>query len=442
MIRTSIKLTARAPVIVVGGLLILQIFSPAPAIMFVLVIIAGVLAVSYVWARQLAGRVMLQRQRRYGWAQVGDIIEERFIMHNDSWVPLLWAEVHDFSDLPGYDASRAIGSAARSTTRWTTTGTCRRRGIYTLGPIQVSAGDPFGLFVVTLYHGYSETFVVYPPIAALPPLVEPRGMARGSARANVRSLDITTNASSVRHYVPGDALNRIHWRTTARRSTPGVEEIFVKEFDLEPSGDLWIILDMDASAHAGEDVESTEEYAVILAASLANQMLRSNHAVGLMTYGEEPTVIPPQKGHQQLWELLRVLAGAHAVAQIPLHGLLELFEPVMGRGMSAAIITPSSDPEWIKGIGRLLRHGIHPTGILLDGRTFGGEGEVRGVTGALADLGVAAHIIGKGFRFEHISQRRQQRPKYRVLGTGRVIVVSPGEGTEWVPVGQSSEGAP
>lgn len=440
MTRTSIKLTSRAPVVVAVAMLILQIFSPAPAIMFVLVIITGVLAVSYLWARQLAGRVVLQRHRRYGWAQVGDIIEERFIMHNDALVPMLWAEVHDFSDLPGYDASRAIGSGARSTTRWTTSGTCRRRGVYNLGPIQVSAGDPFGLFIVTLYHDYSETFVVYPPIAALPPLVEPRGMARGSARTNVRSLDLTTNASSVRQYVPGDALNRIHWRTTARRSTQELEEVFVKEFDLEPSGDLWLILDMDSSVHAGEDVESTEEYAVVLAASLANQMLRSNHAVGLVTYGEEPIVIPPQKGHQQLWELLRVLAGAHATVQIPLHSLLELVEPVMGRGMSAAVITPSSDPEWIKGIGDLLRHGIHPTGILLDARTFGGHGEIRGVTAALADLGVVAHIIGKGFRFEHISERRQQRPKYRVLGTGRVIVVSPGEGTEWVPVGESSEG--
>ena len=440
MVRVSLRLTSWLPVIVAVILLGFQIFSPAPAVLFMLVGLVGVLAVSYAWSRQLAKGISLQRQRRYGWAQVGDIIEERFVMHNDGWVPVLWAEVRDYSDLPGYDASRATGLGIRSSTSWTTSGTCSRRGNYTLGPTHVSMGDPFGLFDVTVTHDYTESFVVYPPIAALPALVEPRGMARGTARANVRSLDLTTNASSVRNYVAGDALNRIHWRSTARRSTPEHEEIIVKEFDLEPSGDLWIVLDMDERVHAGRDLESTEEYGVILAASLASQLLRANHAVGLITHGEDPVVIPPQKGHQQLWELLRELAGTHAIAQRPLSELLALFEPVMGRGMSAVLITPSSEPTWIKGLADLLRHGIHPAGLLLDAASFGGDGDMRGVRGALADLGVPTHTIGKGFKFQHISQKRQQRPRYRALGTGRVIVVDPGEATEWVPVGQRGGG--
>ncbi len=442
MVKTHVKLCSRIPLFIAGGLLILQIFSPAPAIMFTLVVLVGTLAVSFVWARQLAGGLTLQRQRRYGWAQVGDIIEERFTLHNDAWVPVLWAEVRDFSDLPGYDASRAVGLGARYSTRWTTTGTCERRGVYTLGPVRVSTGDPFGIFDVSLEHEYSESFVVYPPIAALPPLIEPHGMARGAARANVRSQDMTTNASSVRQYVPGDALNRIHWRSTARRSTLEQEEIFVKEFDLEPSGDLWIILDMDSSVHVGEDLESTEEYAVTLAASVADQMLRENHAVGLVTYNSEPILIPPQKGHQQLWELLRVLAGAYATSPVGLDELFGMFEPVMGRGMSAVVITPSTDPMWIEGASQLLRRGIHPTGLLLDGQTFDrkrADGNMRGIISALADLGVVGHVIGKDFRFEHITQRRQQRPTYKTLGTGRVVVVDSGADTEWVSVGQANE---
>ena len=438
MVKTSVRLASRLPVYAAIVLLGFQILSPAPPIKFVLVALIGVLVVSYLWAIQMARGVLIQRQRRYGWAQVGDVIEERFIMHNDSILPVLWAEVRDSSDLPGYNASRAIGLGSKSSTRWTTEGTCERRGTYRLGPLEIHMGDPFGLFEVTLEHQYSETFVVYPPIAALPKLLEPRGMSRGAARTNIRSLDLTTNAASVRYYVPGDALNRIHWRSTARRSSPDQEQIFVKEFDLEPSGDLWLILDMDRQVHAGEGLESTEEYAVILAASLANQMLRDNHAVGLIVYDKEPVVVRPAKGHQQLWELLRVLAGVHAVADVSLGQVLELVEPVTGRGMSAALITPSSNPEWIKGLTALLRRGIHSTGILLDVRSFGGDGDMRGMVSALADLGVAGHIIGKGFRLEQISERRQQRPQYKVLGTGRVIVEREGEGqSDWVSVGQN-----
>ena len=443
IVRTSVRLTSYVPFVVAVVLLFLQIFSPAPAIMFVLVVLLGALLISYIWARQLSRGVAIERQRRYGWAQVGDVLQERFTMHNDAWVPILWAEVRDYSDLPGYNASRAVGLGIRSSIRWTTSGMCRRRGVYTLGPVRIAMGDPFGLFEVILFHDYSESFVVYPPVVAVPQLIDPRGMASGSARANARSIEMTTNASSVRPYAPGDALKRIHWRSTARRSTAEREQLFVKEFDLEPSGDIWIVLDLDEKVHAGQDLESTEEYAVILAASLANQALRSNHAVGMVTYQTGPIIIPPQKGPNQLWELLRVLAAAHATSPVSMSELLGLFEPVMGRGMSAALITPSTDPGWLKGVSDLLRHGIHPTGILLDASSFGGmNGNLRGVMGSLADLGVMSHVIDKDFRFNYVSERRQQLPEFKVLGTGRVVVIKPKDDREsqWVPVGGRSGG--
>ncbi|HHX63726.1 MAG TPA: DUF58 domain-containing protein [Chloroflexi bacterium] len=436
MVRTSIRLTSALPVVTMLVLLILHIFSPAPPAMFVLIVLLGVLGASYFWATQMARNVTVQRQRRYGWSQVGDVIEERFTMHNESILPVLWAEVRDFSDLPGYNASRGVGLSSRATTRWMTGGTCERRGIYRLGPLTIRMGDPFGLFDVRLIHDYTEEFVVYPPVVAMPHLVEPRGMARGSARANIRSADLTTNAASVRSYSPGDALNRIHWRSTARRSVPDHEQIFVKEFDLEPSGDLWIIVDLYGPAHAGEDMESTEEYAVVLAASVANQMLRDNHAVGLITHTDEPLIIPPQKGYQQLWELLRALADVHAVSEVPLDRLLHLAEPIIGRGMTALLITPSTDPRWIQGLPILLRHGIHPVGVLLDAASFGGQGEVVGIVSALADLGVPSRVIDRGYTFDRLIEKRRQKPEYRVLGTGRVVMTDPGEQAEWIPLGQ------
>ncbi|HHX43261.1 MAG TPA: DUF58 domain-containing protein [Chloroflexi bacterium] len=442
MVEITLRMTSRIPLVAVAVLLLLQIFSPAPVIQFVLVTIAGVLGLAYLWARQLSRGISLQRQRRYGWAQVGDIIEERFILHNESWVPAIWAEVRDFSDLPGYQAGRAVGIGAQNTVRWTTEGRCERRGIYTLGPVEVLVGDPFGMFEVRLTHAYRDQFVVYPPVASLPQLLEPHGLARGAARTNVRTLDMTTNASSVRDWVPGDALNRIHWRTTARRSFANNESIYVKEYDLEPSGDLWIIVDLAAAAHVGEGTESTEEYAVILAASLANQMLRANHAVGMFLYCDEPMVIRPARGPQQLWELLRALAGAHAVCEATFGQVLEKVDPLIGRGISASLITPSTDPEWIRGLSTLLRRGIHCSALLLDAGSFDGHGPVRtgtqGVLGALADLGVSGHIIRRGFRFELLTQRRQQRPEYKVLGTGRVVVTRAGteEEAAWVSVGQ------
>lgn len=439
MVKSSIRLASRVPLVAVLVLLFLQVFTPAPPVMFALTALLGALGASYIWARQLAKGVAMERERRYGWAQVGDILEERLTLHNDAWVPILWAEMLDGSNLPGYNASRATGLGIRTTERWRVTGTCSQRGLYRLGPTEIRMGDPFGLFEVRLQHGYSESFVVYPPIAAIPQLFEPRGLSRGSARTNARSLDFTTNASSIRPYAPGDALKRIHWPSTARKSLPGREDIYVKEFDLEPAGDLWIVLDMDEAVHAGSGAESTEEYGVILAASLAYQMLHAGHAVGLITHNNGPEMVPARRGHHQLWEILRVLAGAHAVSDLSMHQMLGLFEPVMGRGMSAALITPSSDPAWLSGVTALLRHGIHSTAILLDADSFGGNGNVQGMVGALADVGVTSHIVSQGFEFPFIGQRQDQRPQYRVLGTGRVIVTHTGDETQrrWIPVGRA-----
>ncbi|MEN6480139.1 MAG: DUF58 domain-containing protein [Anaerolineales bacterium] len=276
---------------------------------------------------------------------------------------------------------------------------------------------------------------------ALPTMVEPHGVVRGNSRASLRSLEQTTNASTVRHYVPGDALNRIHWRTTARRSQPDQEAIYVKEYDLEPTGDVWIMVDMQRAAHAGEGAVSTEEYAVTLAASLANQLLRENLAVGLITHPGQPVVVAPRKGQQHLWEILTALSPLHATGELPLEGLLTLFEPAITRNMSIALITPSCDPGWITSLGLLLRHGVHLTTLLLDATSFGGQGNVRGVVGALADLQVPTHVIDKGTTFQSLMQKRQQQPEFKVLGTGRVVVAKEGEAAEWVPVGTAGGGA-
>lgn len=440
MVITALRIRTRLPLILAAILLGLQIFTPSRATFFILISLLCIHLISLLWAQQLARGLRLQRMHRYGWAQVGDIIEERFVLHNDSWMPALWIDLRDRSTLPGYQVSRALGIGGHSSNRWSTEGACERRGIYTLGPTEVITGDPFGLFEVALKHDYQETFIVYPPIAALPHIVEPRGMERGDAHTRIRTLDLTTNFASVRQYVPGDALNRIAWRTTARRSMPDHEDIFVKEFDLEPSGDLWLFIDMDKDVHFGQNDDSSEELAVVLAASLANLMLRDNHAVGLASFDQEVIILPPQKGQGQMWEILRILAGIHATTSMPLARLMELTEPIIGRGVTVVLMTPSASPEWVGKVGSLLRRGIHVAGILLDNPALAAEGSLRNLIGALADLGVPAQLIDQNLDLEIVSERRQQRPTYKVLGTGRVISIpgDQGEASTWVNLGEKT----
>ena len=87
----------------------------------------------------------------------------------------------------------------------------------------------------------------------------------------------------------------------------------VKELELEPSGDVWIVLNLHAAVQRGDGRGGTLEYAIILAASMAAEMVsgRERRAVGLLTAsGNEVVALPPQPGQAQLWAIMAALAPA------------------------------------------------------------------------------------------------------------------------------------
>ena len=127
-------------------LLLLQILAPHRAWVVLLGGLGGALALGYVWSRQMAQKLTITREQYYGWVHVGDLLEERFTLQNDSFLPALWVEIDDQSDLPGYSARSVRSASGQETLHWRTEGICRQRGLFTLGPWQARVSDPFGFF--------------------------------------------------------------------------------------------------------------------------------------------------------------------------------------------------------------------------------------------------------------------------------------------------------
>jgi uncharacterized protein (DUF58 family) len=431
-ILTRLRLKNRLLPILVIAALAMQLIEPYKVWMISLLALGGLWLWCYYWARSLARRLRLYREMRFGWAQVGDQLEERFTLQNDHWLPALWVEIQDDSNLPGYNASRGTGVDPLSYNSWQTHGTCTRRGVFTLGPTRLVTGDPFGIYEVEITDPSKAALTVMPPIVPLPSIEVAPGGRSGAGRPRSRALERTVNASSVRGYAPGDSLHLIHWRTTARHDSP-----YVRIFDGAPVGDWWIFLDLETGVQAGEGWDSTVEHSIILAASLADRGLRLKRPVGLVANGRELIWLPPQEGMAgaRRWEILRALALAET-GDISLGQLLERTRSSIGKQASLIFITPSTEPGWIEALLPILWRGAEATVLLLDRATFGSDGDSRPVASQLWKMGIANHLIPR-----QLLDRPEARPgqaggwEWRITPRGRAVAVRKPADLNWKALG-------
>jgi uncharacterized protein (DUF58 family) len=372
-----------------------------------------VVLLSFLWTWILARGLWLTRQPSVGNLYVGSQLEELFVAENTAIVPASYIEIADHSNFPGYSASRIEAIGPRQTKRWHVSWRCRRRGIYHLGPLTVRAGDPFGFFSVRQEYTDTITFLVLPPVVDIGPVDLPRGALAGSSSGAVRVLQVTSTASSVRAYQPGDSVKRIHWPTTARRG-----ELFVKDYDLERSSDLWILLDLDKQTLFGSEEESTEEYAVRIAVGLANKVLREGRAAGLIAYGKEETLVAPETGGDQFNRMLVALAGVHNDGDRSLAQVLPAVESIMGRGGTVAIITASGQVDWIRSVALLSQRSLSPLVFLIDQSTFGGPIKGMSIIQEVLRSNITCHLVQRGHRFRIVSGTAPETPKPRILARG------------------------
>ncbi len=209
------------------------------------------------WARGLARSLRFEREMRYGWAQVGDRLEERFTLINQFALPATWVTLQDHSTLPDHHASMASGVDGASTSQWRILTRCTRRGVYTLGGTTLETGDPLGIYTITFEDPTSSTLAVMPPVLSLPEFeISASGLA-GEVQPKRHALQESINISHTREMQPNDPMRLIDWKTTARRSSSQSEAVwgsqfFVRQFEGTPSGDWWFVLDLEKDFKWGQ----------------------------------------------------------------------------------------------------------------------------------------------------------------------------------------------
>ncbi len=416
----EIKLQLRFPFVVFGILLLAAFVLPDRIWNTLLIGLGGMFVVAYMWVWLLAYHLVGQRQMQSGWVAVGDWLEEQFFIQNDSFVPALWIEVEDESNVPDYSSAVVRSVDGNGKTQWRYSAMCMQRGAYRLGPWSLRTGDPFGIFSMRRSFDQMEEIIIHPPIDTQIDIRLPAGQSNGRIRSAQRSWKATINSATVREYRPRDPVRWVHWPTSARR-----DDLFVREFDLDASGDIWIFLDLQADIQLGDGMEGTEEHAVLLAASLAVQGLYDLRNVGLAAYGVKPQLIAAGQGKGQQWRILRALALTKANGETEIGVALADLSKIAKRGSAVVVITANGDLDWLPALVQLGQSGIDSTVVLLERESFGGQGNTAVLQDAIRHLDFACYRIPKGALGNPLLARAEKPKSYRISPLGKVVDIAP-----------------
>jgi uncharacterized protein (DUF58 family) len=396
-------------------------------------LLALLLILSFAWAWSSINWAYISRVTRTRRTQVGRPLEERFTVRNTSIVPKLWLEVRDFSNLPGHRASKVVhGLGSRAGFTWRVNTICQRRGRYRLGPVEIHSSDPFGLFPMQRELTATTNVVIYPMTVDIHQFALPIGVLPGGDALRRRTHYVTTNASGVRDYAPGDSFSRIHWRSTARR-----DRLIVKEFELDPLADIWIIPDMAMFSHvvsgsvqSGDtnlDItptwmdlreqeyhlpDATEEYTVTAAASLAQYFLRRDRSVGLLAHGQSREITQPDRGERQLNRILETLSVLRAEGQVAIDDVIDAEIHQFARGTTIIVITATTDESWVVAARQLARRGMRVVTILIEPQSFGGRLSNAALSSVLQASNIVTYVIRCGEDVGAVLSAGRIRPGY------------------------------
>jgi uncharacterized protein (DUF58 family) len=351
------------------------------------VIFFGVI-LAYFWAKTNSRNLEVTTERPQDRLQEGQEFVERITVKNKSWLSKLWLEVSEPSDMPGHRPGRVITLGPREARAWRASTFCELRGLFNIGPLQITTGDPFGFFKHTMTYGRPSTILVYPQATELPNFYVPPANLPGEGKFRKRTHYVTPNASGVREYEFGDSFNRIHWPSTARTGN-----LMVKLFELDPASDIWIILDLEKRVHVGEGENGTEEFGIKVAASIARYFLVANRSVGFISFGKQLFVEEAERGAQHYTRILEALALSKAEGDVPVGTLISEESKRFGRHTTVVVITPSTSEDWVGSLQFIAEQGVKVGAVLIEPSTFGGSENSLMVFGALASSDVYTYLV-------------------------------------------------
>jgi len=212
----------------------------------------------------------------------------------------------------------------------------RYRGKYRLGPLDVCATDPLGMFFFTHRLPAQTEILVLPSPLPLREMDICRGVfysAAGVHSAPVRGDSV--EFLGIREYAPGDPLRRVDWKHSARYG-----QLFVRDFERFTQSEACVLLDCSASMRQAPD---TFEVMVRAASSALHVAYAGGLPFRMLTGQPEVDTLPARWSSEQLYHYLYVLAEVAPRAEFDWAGLVAKSVAEVPPGTLLFLVTASPD---------------------------------------------------------------------------------------------------
>jgi len=259
------------------------------------------------------------------------------------------------------------------------------RGRYALEEAVAVVEDPFGLERIELPLGRQEALVVYPRLVELDRLFSEAGVHAREGRRLLLQRPTGFDLHSVRDYVEGDSLRKVHWRTTARRG-----HLMVKELEDSPRDELAVVLD----AHRAFSRDAFDA-AVRAAGSIVQAYARRGRRASLVVGG---AALQVQRVHAEGdWRrAFELLAAAEADGSDAPERLLGGDRNPAGLALDLVVVTPRLEPGLVERLIQRAAARRNTAVVWIDVASFAGRPSREPALLRLQSAGVPVAVLRRG----------------------------------------------
>jgi uncharacterized protein (DUF58 family) len=250
------------------------------------------------------------------------------------------------------------GESARAAYRLPT----ERRGVLTVGPLDVVVTDPFGLAALATAAATATELTVYPKVDDIVAIPFTSGHDPHAGAEHPNALGRTgEDFYALRPYVVGDDLRRVHWPSTARR-----DELLVRQDELPWQGRVTVLLDVRRTTHTADSLE----LAVSAAASVVTASWNRRDLVRLVTTDGSDSGFGAGSAHVEA--IMEHLATVPPTPAGTLRGVLDALSRSEGGGALVLIVAGAPAAE-VPAVARLRRRFGSLTTVMFEPSSWGGR---------------------------------------------------------------------